>query len=416
MDDFNTLSNRLLNRCPAVGIILAQQFVNDSWQTLQSRREWSWRRRFGTFAPPNLYNTGTVSTGVGAGNPTVLTGTNTAWTPDMIGRQIRVGGLMYPYYTIVGWNSATEILIDTPWSGPDVVNQTYQMVQIYYTMPEDFGYFNYVVSIKDAYKLWTNLTETDLAMLDPQRTNTGQTYAIAYRGFNQQYGGSISQPIRMIGTGGAPISTTSYGYTYVADATYIIQILSTGASGVATFQWARSGQSSFVGPIVTSETAIDLADGVMLYWPTGRTYTAGDVFAVNCVSSVTSSAPQYELWPAPTFNGYLYPYCYFAKEYALTPQNPKLPPFIANRGEVLIEMALEKAASFPGTDSQNPNPYYDLKLAVYHRQNAKDLIEDLERNDEEVGVTNITYQTYPFYPAPWLTGQWQQTHAPFYKS
>src|ERR1017187_2631317 len=103
MDDFNNLWKRLLNRCPNVGPVLAQQLVNDSWHVLQADQEWSWRRRGSTFAPPNQYITGLASTNVATGSPTLITGSGTAWTPSMIGQQIRIGGLLYPFYTIVGW-------------------------------------------------------------------------------------------------------------------------------------------------------------------------------------------------------------------------------------------------------------------------------------------------------------------------
>jgi hypothetical protein len=76
-------------------------------------------------------------------------------------------------------------------------------------------------------------------------------------------------------------------------------------------------------------------------------------------------------------------------------------------------MALAKAASYPGPDSEHRNPYFNLALYGQHNLRAERMLQDLERNDEEVGVTNVTYQTYPFYPAPWLDGSWQQTHAPF---
>ena len=48
-----------------------------------------------------------------------------------------------------------------------------------------------------------------------------------------------------------------------------------------------------------------------------------------------------------------------------------------------------------------------------HEARAERLLNDLERNDNEVSETNITYQDFPFYPAPWLDGRWQQSHAPF---
>lgn len=415
MDNFVTLYNRLLSRCPGIGPILAQQFINDSWRTLQSyNQDWSWRTRTGCFAPPNLYQTGTATTNVANGAPTLITGTGTAWTADMIGRQIRIGGLLYPYYTIVGWLSPTQILIDQPWYGPDVTTQPYQILQIYFPVPADFGYFLYVVSVKDAYRLWTNeVTQFELAVADPQRTNQGQTYACVFRDYTSQFGGVIGPVIPVAATGPAPISTTSTGYTYVANATYIVQVVLGGISGTATFQWMRSGQTAFQPAALTSDQEQDLMDGVQIYWPDNVPYITNDLFIINAQSLVTQSGPRYELWPGPTFNGYLYPYQYMAKEYDLTPEQPQLPPFIANRGEVILEMALEKCATFPGTDSDHPNPYFNLTLSRLHESRKLDMIYDLERNDQNVSVSRVDYKAWPMAPAPWMDGAWQQTHAPF---
>jgi len=414
VDNFVTLYERLQNRCPAVGPALSQQLINDSWRTLQSEREWSFRRRHGTFAPPNLYTTGTASTNVGAGSPTLITGSGTTWTQAMIGRQIRIGGLLYPYYTIVGWISATQILIDQPWAGPDVTAQPYQILQIYFPVPADFGYFLFLISIKDAYRLWTNVTESDLAMLDPQRTNQGQTYAAAFYDYSSQYGGVIGPVIPVTSPSNpAPISTTSTGYTYVANASYIVEVVTGGVTGTATFKWLRAGQTSFQPTIATDSAAQDLQDGISVYWPVGPVYVAGDQFIINAQSLVTAGVPRYEMWPSPTYTSYLYPYIYIAKEYDLTVQAPQLPPFVANRGEVLLEMALAACARYPGADADHPNIYFNLKLAAFHEERAQQMQWDLMRNDEEVGVTNIDYQQYPMAPAPWLDGSWQASHAPF---
>ena len=416
MDDFNSLSQRLLNRCPNVGIVLAEQLINDSWQTLQSLREWSWRRRGNTFAPPDMYVTGFASTNVGTGQPTIISGSGTTWTPAMIGRQIRVGGLLYPFYTIIGYLSPTSLVIDMPWAGPDVAAASYQILQCYYPVPPDFGYWYAVVSVKDGYRLWTNITESEIDMLDPQRTNFGQTYAVAFRDYTPQYGGVIGPVIPITKanpTDQAPISTTTTGFSYPANAVYIIQVVASGTAGNSTFQWMRVGQTSWSGPIVTSDMPQDLADGVQIYWPDGPSYVSPDTFIIQATSQVSQSGPRYELWPAPTFSGYLYPYQYVAKEYNLTTAQPTLPPFIANRGEVLLEMALQKCAEFPGPDTEHVNPYHDLRQAVYHGNKVKDMMIDLQRNDEEVGVSLIDFQQYPYYPSPWFDGSWQQTHAPY---
>ena len=412
MDNFNTLSRRLLNRAPAVGIALAGQFINDSWHSLQAMRQWSWRRGNSTFAPPTLYNTGQASSNSASGQPTLITGTGTTWTPSMIGSQIRVGGLLYPFYTIVGWLSATQIVIDQPWAGQDVIGQSYTIQQIYFPVPDDFNYFldNCVVSIKDGYRLWTSLTQAELDMMDPQRTNYGQTYAVVFRDYSTISAGVVYPPLPLGSYVANPASATT-GYTYPASATYLVQIQTGGATGTATFVWTRIGTSGFSFPITTQEYAQDLSDGVQIYFP-DATWTSGNSWIINAQPTPMTGGPRYELWPGPTYSAYLYPYQYIKKEYDISEQSPQLPPFVANRGEVLLEMALEKCAEFPGADAEHPNPYYNLKQAVYHAAKVDRMMVDFERNDEEIGVTNISYEVYPMYPSPWNDGRWQQHHSP----
>ena len=413
MDDFISLSNRLLSRCPAVGIELSGQLINDVWRTFQSRREWSFRRRSGSFAPPNLYTFGFASTNVATGNPNLITGIGTTWTPQMVGTQIRLGGLLYPYYTIQNYLSPTSLLIDQPWAGPDVTAVPYQILQCYYPVPNDFGYWYVVVSLSGAYRLWTNVTESDLSVYDPQRTNQGTPIGVAFRDYTANYGGSIGAVIPVAATGASPVSTTTFGYSYIANATYIVQMLSTGISGVATFQWMRSGQTAFTGPLTSADTAVDLQDGVQVYFPDGVTYNSGDLFVINCQSQVTTGVPRYEIWPAPSYAINLMPFIYIAKEYDISAAQPQLPPFVANRGEVLLEMALAACARYPGPDTDHPNPYFDLRLAQMHDARCEVLLNDMERNDEEVSLSNITYQNMEMAIAPWETGQWQQHHGPY---
>jgi len=301
--------------------------------------------------------------------------------------------------------------MDQPWAGQAQSNVPYVILKTFYEMPSDFGYFYTAVSQQGAFRLFTNVSQNDLAILDPQRTNYGQSYALSFLDYTPIYGGVVGPVVPVAASGPSPVSTTSYGYNYPADATFIVQVVTGGVVGVATYQWMRSGQTSFTGPVVTSNDAQDLMSGVMLYWP-NATYVQNDLFIINCVSMQTDSGPRYELWPAPVYNFGLFPTIYIKKEYDINTQMPTLPPFIANRGEVLLELSLHKAATFPGT-KDNPNPYYDLKLAEGHMRRYEYMLVDLERNDEEIGVSNVSYQNYPFYPAPWLDASWQQRHAPF---
>lgn len=413
-DDFNTLSNRLLNRAPAVGIILAQQFVNDAWKTLQAREMWSFRRRSFNIAPPTLYSTGSVSSNVFSGNPTLITGVGTAFTASMIGSQIRAGGLNYPYYTIAGVLSPTSLLIDQPWAGPDISGAQFNILLVYVPFPQDFAYIYASVDIKNACKLWDNATQEELAVWDPQRGTFGQPIALVFRDYFGSFAGSVGPVIPVTSpTDPAPISTTSTGFTFPANASYIVQVVTGGASGTATFQWLRAGQTAFQPVQPTSSSAILLTDGVMVYWPTGVNYVANDLFVVNCTSAVTPGVPRYEIWPPPTWSGYIYPTIYIAKEYDITPDSPALPPFIANRGEVLLELALEKCTTFPGADTEHQNPYFNLQLGREHRAKAEDMLIDLIANDKNVGIYDLTYDGLPYARGPWFDGAWQAHHAPY---
>ncbi len=413
MDNFTTLTNRLLSRAPAIGPVLAGQLVNDSWHTLQARKDWAWRRKSGVFAPPTSYNAGQVSTNVATGNANLITGVNTAWTSDMVGRQIRVAGLNFPYFTILAWLSPTAILIDSPWVGPDVAGQAYQIIKIYYEVPADFGYFEVAYSIKDAYRLWTQGTEAELALLDPQRSTQGQTYATAFYDFSPNFGGTVGPAFGVTSpTDPAPISTTTTGFSYPSNASYIVQVVSGGISGTATWQWMRAGQLAFQGPFTSSDTPQDLSDGVQIYWPDSLNFVTGDLFVINCTALITEGVPRYELWPAPTYDTYLYPFIYFQKEYDLTVAAPTLPPPIANRGEILLELALEKCALFPGSDMDHPNMYYSLQLANYHHTRSETMIEDLLVNDQNIAISNLTYQEMPF-AGPFADAHWMATHAPY---
>jgi hypothetical protein len=94
---------------------------------------------------------------------------------------------------------------------------------------------------------------------------------------------------------------------------------------------------------------------------------------------------------------------------ALTDDNPVLPPPIASRGDVLVEMALTNLALWPGT-SEQPNPYRDISVSNVHRITAEKLIYELEKKDDEFAIKDLVYQGLPFM-GPWQDGSWLQRHA-----
>lgn len=411
IDTFTTLWNRLLLRAPAVGAGLSQDFIRDSFQQLAERRTWSWRRNTSAFFPHIFYNTGTANT---VFNSQYITGNGTVWDVSWVGAQFRGGQIpsAFPTYTILEVLSPTSILLDKPWAGPTTTAFQYQIFQCYFPVPSDFQSFESLTNPTNSFQIWTNVTQSELDRMDPQRVQAGVVYGAAFYDYTQNYQGDIQAVLQVRGSGTAPVSTTSQGYSYPDASTYVIEITIGGTVGNAQFQWKQEGNgfsTAYTTGVVTDSNPIDLSNGVQVYFPAG-VYTFGDVFIINATTEPVPSVPRYELWPRPINAFYVLPYLYIKLLPELTDDQPQLPPFVAQRGDVILEMGLEKCAQYPGTPT-TPNPYYNLALADRHRTKAAELINELEKYDDNTATQDLTYQNWPFYPAPWLDGRWQQDHA-----
>lgn len=414
MDTFTSIWNRLRLRAPNIDPFLAQDMVRDSFNRLAERRDWSWLRNHSSFYPPAFSTAGfTVAINPNSYLVTVDSGGN-FFTPQMTGVQIRFGGLSgtsYPTYTLNNYISPTQFLLDTPWIGPALNHQQFVVFQCYFPVPLDFQSWITLVNTTANYKLWTNLTQAELDLADPQRIQQGITFACAYYDTTQNFNGTVGPVLQIVGTGAAPISTTGPdGFTFPESSIYSVQIVTGGALGTATYSWQQNaGGSSPVITTPTNQTAVFLSSGVGLIFPAG-TYVSGDTFVLNCIAGATTGALRYELWPRPVNAPYSYPFIYRKIPPDLTDASPQLPHLIANRGDVLLEMCLAQCAAFPGTDTTR-NPYYDLTLARMHEAKAETLIYELEKKDDDTAEHDLSYQNLPFYPAPWLDGSWLQTHA-----
>lgn len=358
--------------------------------------------------PAIFYQTGTASL---TPNSVLVTGINTNWDQTMVNCQFRVGAppSNFPTYTIVQVISPTQLILDTPWIGQPITSLGYQIFQCYFTVPADFNYFYSLINPTANYRLSTNVTQATLDQCDPQRVQTGITFAAAFYDYSQTYQGSIGPILQVRGGGSSPVSSTSYGYAYPENSVYSVEITVTGAPGGAlTFQWKQDNGSTTI-VAVPDNTAIDLSNGVQIYFP-AATYTAGDVFVIQCQAGIVSGVPRYELWPRPINTPFVYPFLYVAKLPALSNEQPQLPDFVARRGDILLEMALASCARWPGTDTMR-NPYYDLQLASMHEGRSEKMIWELEKKDDDVAIKDLKYDNLGYYPAPWLDGSWLQRHA-----
>lgn len=414
MDTFTTLWNRLLARAPDILPALAQQFISDSFKQLVERRDWSWRQKYGAFYPSLYYNTGLVTTTPGL---PFLTGIGSTWTTSMIGGQIQVGGTpsIYGTYTIQNVLGPTSIQLDRPWVGPALTAVGYQIFQCYFTVPADFQSFYSLINPTSNYRLWHNCSQAQFDLCDPQRANVGQAFGAAFYDYTTNYSGTVGPAVQVHGSGPSPVSTTSYGYSYPSGSVYAITITTGGVPGGAlVFEWNQDGGTLTTNVTVPDSTAIDLNNGVQVYFP-AATYVVNDIFVITATPGGSSGLPRYELWPRPINTPYLYSFLYMAKLPDLSDAQPQLPDFIARRGDVLLEMGLAKAAEWPGTTSSR-NAFYDLNSAAMHSQRSEKMIYELDKKDDETAIKDLVYTSLDFAPAPWMDGNYLVSHAWPYQS
>lgn len=419
MDNYTLLWNKLLLRAPGVGAALAQDLITDAYHQFCERREWSWLTKTGCLYPNQFTMVGTVSA---TPKSPFITGAGTNFTVAMIGNQFRTGSggvSNFPTYTIVAVNSTTSLVLDKPWTGPAVANSNYQVFQCYFEMPADFKSFYSIVNTTNNYKLWPYISQAELDLCDPQRVQFGPSWAAAFYDYSQSFAGSVGSMLQAYGTGAVPVSTTSYGFSFPMNSVYqlVITAGATPGDGTLTFQWRQDGGAWTAGVAVPDNNPIDLSNGVQVYFPQ-LVYVAGDVFIIQCTALTTqqSSVPRYELWPRPMNAPFVYPYIYVANYPEIDDVHPTLPPYVGQRGDVILEIALAAAARFPGEQDKsdqgvNKTPYFDLKLSSIHAARAETLIYELEKKDEDVAIKDMMLSNLPWAPAPWADGSWQQSHA-----
>lgn len=161
-------------------------------------------------------------------------------------------------------------------------------------------------------------------------------------------------------------------------------------------------------PYYNWQLHLDVTQRELNHWDAQRSYR-GQAYVIAHRDYYTPSGsavppqPRFEIWPHRV-SQYAYPYLYVSRATDIADSGATLPRFI--RGDILLELALAEAARWPG-DTANPNPYFDLKLALMHDQRAEFMLENVERQDEERNVTGVTYQI-PDAWAPMDADFWQK--------
>lgn len=400
------IAHQILLHCPSAGKPLATLWAANTFAKLSELRDrWSWRIKYGQINIPASYSTGTVA--ITSADPTLVIGTGTTWTPEMIGRQISIGTSFG--YDISEFVDATHVRINLPWGDADVSGVGYIISQRIVTMPEDFAMFISVLDTTRNKRIRTGIERRELDRRDPRRTTTGEPYVIAEAGYGPAYAGSVDAiPFRAdAGTGQSPLFGGAYSGP--TDTIYVVEITTGGASGTAVFKWRR-GNGAYTTGVTTDSAGVGLSGGVSVYFPSDDTYDVGDTFISRAVSKPGYGPARMELWPTQLTQG-AYQYYYLSlppDAAAIMAQGFTLPRTI--RPDVILKGALSEAHAWPGRGDA-PNPMFDLKAASRRAVEFQQDVDLLALRDDDMYPTDVTYyQDLPFAGPPW-DASWEQVHA-----
>ncbi len=405
-DTYTQVVGRVQLRCPLASRFLAEDWVRNAFRKIYRRRRWSWLMKYGQFLFPLITNTGTVTV---TRSSTIVTGSGTSFTSTLAGQQFRTG-TTYPIYTIESVQSATQLTLTVPWGGATDSTQNYQIYQAYVTVPSDFHAFISVYDPNFNWQLLTDFTQNQLNAADAQRANSGNAYLLAWLDFTQQSIGVVAQPVQVEGTGDSPGS--SGVYTGPVNALFTVELTTTGVPGTAVYKWKKN-EGAYTTGVTTSASgaAQTLQDGVQVYFPTGFSYTSGDVWVISTTAGANAGLQRFEVWPHLQML-YVLPFLYETVPPDVSDPGASIPRSIT--GDILLEGALADAASWPGPSTDKPNPYYRLELSDRHTKRFEAMVNELEVRDEDMAMQNVTYQAcmgLPFAPTPALgDSNWLQTH------
>ena len=135
-----------------------------------------------------------------------------------------------------------------------------------------------------------------------------------------------------------------------------------------------------------------------------RTSTGNPSVLANHTIDPVTLMPRYELWPhVTTAKGFVYIYWTHHADFDSSVQ------WLHFTGEILKFGALADLCCWPGTP-EAPNPMFNLNMNKKFEADFMDHLLREERNDEEIYLTKLWYETAALPYAP-LDGRFYQTHA-----
>lgn len=149
--------------------------INNVILDISTRQQFRFLETTNDFITVGTHTTGTVAV---TQDSKTVTGTATAWTADMVGRQFRVDGtnIVYQVATFV---SGTSITLDRAYQDDTATVQNYSIFRNRYTLPIDFDHMTSVKERSRGIPLFENHSmEFDSFLPNPTATGVPRHYFI----------------------------------------------------------------------------------------------------------------------------------------------------------------------------------------------------------------------------------------------
>lgn len=201
---FYTLAKSLTGRVAGTPLTLAQEAVAEALGQIYDNTDWSFQRAItygGWLCPGTVANVGTYTT-TPYSNQVVADAVATAKLASLTGQPLittlQFRNPAYSIYNIVGYDTTTNspfatLTLDRPWMEPTQGSgQPYLIYQCYFVAPvQDFRKF---IEIRDTTNSapvdFTSMTEAELSLRDPQRTQFADPAYVVPAGVDMRSGTS----------------------------------------------------------------------------------------------------------------------------------------------------------------------------------------------------------------------------------
>lgn len=174
--NFGQVCGQVLSENPDLDISDVQVNVNGVARQIYDRRQWYALMIRGQIATTGFTNGGSVNL---TQNSNQVQGTNTAWTPAVVGQQFRLG-FNTPPYNITALDSANQILtLEMPWASNTYSSAGYFIAQYYYALGPNIKYIHTARNMLMAWRLRLDYTQQTLDARDPWRATVFTPVALA---------------------------------------------------------------------------------------------------------------------------------------------------------------------------------------------------------------------------------------------